>query len=185
MEFPATTFREVITYSLYPASKKWRGIMLYPPNRLSVCPSIRPSVLPSPLRFRTLPVFFFKLCMDIDIREVWFWIAKGINSFINNRVIVLDWCKNVFFRNIFRKNGWILIKFCICIDIYKTYVVSNACYFWSIFNSVMALDRSQNFVYALILTRCRFGWLNNIFRSFSTELWPLIDVEISFILNIL
>ena len=42
----------------------------------------------------------------------------------------------------------------------------------------------SNFVYALILTRCRFGWLNNIFRSFSTELWPLTDVEISFILNI-
>ena len=43
----------------------------------------------------------------------------------------------------------------------------------------------SNFVYALILTRCRFGWLNDSFRSFSIELWPLIDVEISFMLNIL
>ena len=38
----------------------------------------------------------------------------------------------------------------ICIDKYKIYVVSNAHYFWSIFNGVMALDRRQIFVYALI-----------------------------------
>ena len=43
----------------------------------------------------------------------------------------------------------------------------------------------SNFVYALVLTRCRFWWLNNIFRSFSTVLWPLIDVKILFMLNIL
>ena len=46
------------------------------------------------------------------------------------------------------------------------------------------MDFDQN-LYALILTRCRFGWLNNIFCSFSTELWSLIDVEFSFMLNIL
>ena len=68
------------------------------------------------------------------------------------------------------------MKFCICINIYKIQVVANARYFWSILNRVMALDRCQefylcsiscelicgfrsNFVYALILTRCRFGWL--------------------------
>ena len=26
---------------LYPATKKWRGILLYPPNRLSARPSVR------------------------------------------------------------------------------------------------------------------------------------------------
>ena len=148
---------------------------------------------------------FFKLCTDIDIREEWFGIANGLNSFINNRVMALDWCKNVFFLNVFRTNGWILIKFCICIDKYKIHVVSNAYYFLSIFNRVLTelwplivvrfclcLISCElicafwpNFVYALILTRCRFGWLNSIFRSFSTELWPLIDVEISFMFNIL
>ena len=91
---------------------------------------------------------FFKLCMDIDIGEEWFGIANGLNSFINNRVMALDICKNVFFLNIFRTNGWGLIKFCICIDIYKNHVVSNAHCFWSIFNRVMALDWRQNFVYA-------------------------------------
>ena len=37
------------------------------------------------------------------------------------------------------------------IDKYKIHVVSNAHYFWSIFNRVMALDRRQNFVYAQYL----------------------------------
>ena len=67
-----------------------------------------------------------------------------------------------------------MIKFCVCIDIYKIHVVANARYFWSILNRVMALDRSQNlfffgsiscelirgfrsnFVFALVLTICRF-----------------------------
>ena len=91
---------------------------------------------------------FFKLCMDIDIRKEWFGIANVLNSFINNRVMALDWCKNVFFLNIFRTNRWILIKFCICIDKYKIHAVSNARYFWSIFNRIMALDQRQKFVYA-------------------------------------
>ena len=78
-------------------------------------------------------LIFFKLCMDIDIGEEWFGIANGLNLFINNRVMALDWCKNVFFLNIFRTNGWIVIKICICIDKYKINVVSNAHYFWSIF----------------------------------------------------
>ena len=94
---------------------------------------------------------FFKLCVDIDIREEWFGIANGLNLFVNNRVMVLDWCKTVFFLNIFKTNGIILIKFCICIDKYKIHVVCNAHYFWSSFNRVMALDRRQNFVYAQYL----------------------------------
>ena len=35
--------------------------------------------------------------MDIDIREERFWIANGLNLFINNRGMALDCCKNVFF----------------------------------------------------------------------------------------
>ena len=87
--------------------------------------------------------------MDIDIREEWFGIANGLNSFINNRVMTLDGRKIMFFLNIFRTNGRILIKFCICIDIIKIHVVSNARYF----------------------------------GQFLTELWPLIDVRILFMLN--
>ena len=67
--------------------------------------------------------------MDIDIEEGQFGIANRLNLFINNKVLALDWCKNVFFLNIFRTNGWILLKFCLCIDVYKIHVVSKACYF--------------------------------------------------------
>ena len=52
--------------------------MLYPPNRLSVRP------------LRALTSIFIKLCMDIDVREEWFGIANGLNSFINNIVMALD-----------------------------------------------------------------------------------------------
>ena len=44
-----------------------------------------------------------------------------------------------------------MIKFCICIDKYKMHVISNARYFRSFFNRVMALDRRQTFVYAQYL----------------------------------
>ena len=56
-----------------------------------------------------------------------------------------------FLLNIFRTNGWILINFCICTDIYKIHVVSNLLYFLLIFNRVMDFDRRQNFVYAQYL----------------------------------
>ena len=150
------------------------------------CPSIcRPSISASfpTLNLSSFWQIFFKLCMEIDIGEEWFGIANELNSFIKNRVLALDWCKMWFS---FGTNGWILIKFCIFIDIYKIRVVSNAHYFWSIFNCYGPWSMSEfwlcsiscelicrfwtNFVYALILTRRRFGWLNNIFRSFSIEL---------------
>ena len=67
--------------------------------------------------------------MNIDIREEWLGIANGLNLLINNRVMAFDWCKNVFFRNIFRTNRWTLIKFYVCIDMYKIHVVPNAHYF--------------------------------------------------------
>ena len=48
------------------------------------------------------------------------------------------------------------------------------------------MDRiSQNFVYAYILTISRLEWLPVIFCSFVTELWPLIDARILFLLNLL
>ena len=40
-------------------------------------------------------------------------------------------------------------------------------------------------MYAFILTRSRLGLLRVKFHKFITELWPLIDVGISFPLNIL
>ena len=42
-----------------------------------------------------------------------------------------------------------------------------------------------NFVYALILTRSRFGEWPSIFCKLVTKLWPLIDVIFPFPLNIL
>ena len=42
----------------------------------------------------------YKLYMDIDIGEEWFGTENGLNSFINNKVMTLDWCKNVFFLDI-------------------------------------------------------------------------------------
>ena len=90
---------------------------------LSVRPSVSASFPDSNLS--SFWPIFFKLCKYIDIGEEWFGIANGLNLFINNRVMALNWCKNVFFLNIFRTNGWILIKFCLCIDKYKIHVVYN------------------------------------------------------------
>ena len=198
--------------------------------RMFVCLSVCTSFLDS--NSSSFWPIFFNFCMDIDIREEWFGIADGLNSFLNSRVMDFDWCKNTYPEQM--DEFW---KFCICIGIYKIHVVSSAHYFRLIFNRVMALDLCKkcvflsifrtnvaymlylthftfgqfltelwpmiyvriclcsiscelicgflsNFVYALILTRCRFRWLNNIFCSFTTELWPLIDVEMSFMLNI-
>ena len=43
----------------------------------------------------------------------------------------------------------------------------------------------SNFVYTLIWTRSSLGLLTVIFLKFVTECWPLIDVRMSFLLNIL
>ena len=43
---------------------------------------------------------------------------------------------------------------------------------------------SPNFIYALILTRSTLALLAVIFRKFVRELWPLIDVRITLLLNI-
>ena len=97
---------------------------------------------------------FFRLCMDIYIREDWFGIANRLNSVVNYRVVALDWCKNVFFLNIFKTNGWVLIKFCICIDKYLIHIVSNAHYFWSILTDLRPLISVRILVLLIIL------WIN-------------------------
>ena len=44
---------------------------------------------------------------------------------------------------------------------------------------------SSNLAYALILTRSRLRLLNVNFSKSITKLWPLVDLRISFPLNIL
>ena len=61
---------------------------VYPPNRLSVRPSVS-ALFPDSYSSSFRPIFF-KLCLDIDIREEWFGIANWINLFINNRIMALD-----------------------------------------------------------------------------------------------
>ena len=102
-----------------PPHKKWRGIMLYPSKILKFWVSVRPSISASfpDTNLSSFWPIFFKLCMDIDIGEEWFGIANGLNSSINNRVMVLDWYKNVVsgltwvvFDRTFFKLWWTLIS---------------------------------------------------------------------------
>ena len=64
---------------LHPATQKVVGYYVIPSENFE-CLSFRPSICPSALRFRTLTCsfwpIFFKLCMDIDIGEEWFWDCK-------------------------------------------------------------------------------------------------------------
>ena len=108
------------SHFLYPATKTVVGYYAIPSEPfecLPVLPSVDPFVSASFLdsKLNSFWPIFFKLCMDIDIREEWFGIANGLNLLINNIVMAPDWCKNVLFLNILRTNGWILIKFCMCI----------------------------------------------------------------------
>ena len=123
--------------------------MLYPPKILKFeCLPVRPSVSASfpDSNLSSFWPIFFKVCMDIDIGEEWFGIASGLNSFINNRVIALDWCKMCF-------------------------------------SSISSEQMDE--VYALINTRSMLFLKHVIFGQFLTEFWPLIDVRILFMLNIL
>ena len=84
---------------LYPATKVWRGIMLYPSVsvrlsvRPSVCPSVRPSVRPcSPFPIDNLSIYsrnFFKFCIHIVIGDEWYGIVNGQNPSIFNGVTAL------------------------------------------------------------------------------------------------
>ena len=80
--------------------------------------------------------------------------------FIFNRVMSLDWFCNFVYAQYLVTNEWILIKFCLCVEIYMIYGVTNTHYFHELLNRV-------------------------IFPNFSTELWRLIDIRIMFMLDIL
>ena len=76
---------------LYPATKVWRGIMLYPSVsvRPSACPSVRPS---APFPIDNLSIYsqiFFKFCIHIVIGDEWYGIVNGQNSSIFNGVTAL------------------------------------------------------------------------------------------------
>ena len=76
---------------LYPATKVWRGIMLYPSVsvRLSVRPSVRPC---SPFPIDNLSIYsrnFFKFCIHIVIGDEWYGIVNGQNPSIFNGVTAL------------------------------------------------------------------------------------------------
>ena len=169
MSLAPSLYARSVDYFLYPATKKSGGYYVIPSEPFE-CPSICPSVsasFPDSYLSSFWPIFF-ELCMDIDIKEEWFGIAKGLNLYINNRVMALDWCKTVFFLNIFRTNGWILIKFCICIDIYKIHVVFNAHYFWSILTELWPLINVR------ILFILNILWIN---LWISIKLCLCIDID--------
>ena len=72
---------------LYPATKVWRGIMLYP--SVSVRPSVRPC---SPFPIDNLSIYsrnFFKFCRHIVIGDEWYGIVNGQNPSIFNGVTAL------------------------------------------------------------------------------------------------
>ena len=66
--------------------------------------------------------------MGIDIGIEWFGIGNRQISYINNRVIAIDSCRNRIFLNIFTTNGQILIKFCmgfvIYLDVYILFFIN-------------------------------------------------------------
>ena len=47
--------------------------------------------------FSTFLLIFFKLCIDIGIREEWYGIVSRIISFRNNRVMTFDLCPKCIF----------------------------------------------------------------------------------------
>ena len=65
--------------------------------------------------------------------------------------MALDWCKNVFFLNIFRTNGWILIKFVYALIYLRSMLYLMDIIFDQFLTRVKALDWHQNFVYAQYL----------------------------------
>ena len=121
-----------------------------------------------------------------------------LNLFTTNGWILIKFCIctdkykiNVAFNALFFFFFFFFFFFCCCCFFFFYQFLTalgplstSEFYLCSISCELICWFRS-NSVYALILTRCRLGWLKNIFRSFLTELWSLIDVVISFILNIL
>ena len=103
--------------------------------------------------------------------------------------------------NILRMNGQHLTKYCIHIIIDKIYVGIVNRHFSQICNSCgpsltsefsfFNIERTKRlietkFCIHIIIDKIYIGIVNNLFfRKFETELWPLIDVRIQFLFNIL
>ena len=139
---------ESTIFIFIPRQKKVAGYYVLPSEPFV---SVRPSVSASfpDLNLCSYLPIFFKLCMDIDIGEC-FVIANGLNSFINNRVMALHWCKMCF--SSISLNKWLNFDNILYIHWYIQDPRCIKCmYFWSIFNRIMALDWRQNFVYAQYL----------------------------------
>ena len=134
----------------------------------------------------------FCICFDIDKMQIW-RIEQYLFSFSTDLWPLID-VEILLMLSILWTNWWILIKFCKCIDI-DNVDKDNYIFFFVIFQlsygpwlmsefyfHLMSWEPVDgfwwNFVYAVL-------WLTHeIFVIFSTELWPLIDVEISVFLNI-
>ena len=116
-------------------------------------------------------------------------------SFIFNRVMALDWCRNFVYAPYFvdqlmdfdnfllmhwywqnvRKDSYKLFFITFQLS-YGPWLMSEFCFHLISWEQIDGFW--WNFVYAVL-------WLTHeIFPNFSTELWPLIDVKISFFLNI-
>ena len=101
---------------------------------------------------------------------------------IFNRVMALDLCKNVFFLNIFRTNGWMLINYCVYIFalvytrsmLYLMHVIfgQRLTELWPLIDQILHMHWYWQDVDLDAWTI--------FFVHFSTELRPLIGVEISF-----
>ena len=75
-------------FSFYHATQKVMGYYAIPSEPFESL-SVRQRFISDSNLSSFWPIFF-KLCIDIDIREEWFEMANGLNSFINNRVMTLD-----------------------------------------------------------------------------------------------
>ena len=89
------------------------------PSQPFECPSVRPSAV----RFLTLTrVVFDRFSSNFA------WTLISATSGLGLQMGLIRYCprlmKNCVSRNIFRTNGWIMIKFCICLDMYKIHVIS-------------------------------------------------------------
>ena len=97
-----------------------------------------------------------------------------------------SWCKNVFFLNIFRTNGWMLINYCVYIFalvytrsmLYLMHVIfgQRLTELWPLIDQILHMH--------LYWQDVDLDAWTIFFVHFSTELRPLIGVEISFMFNI-
>ena len=146
-------------YFYTPPHKKWLGIMLYPPN--FECPSVRQSVHLSVIasfpcsNFSTFWPSFFRLCIDIDIGELWYGIASGLISVWNNRVMAFDVCQKCF----------ALPFHAVTLEPFYRF--------------------SSDFALTLVSERSGVELQVGKFHSETTELWPLIYVQNAFLVSIL